>query len=116
MPHLTNLQTVRKTAKESAAETAQREGLDAVYGRGVVYVSEWTHSSVQKGCMVVGIRNMRVITSDDKHAMCSDKLEKQIEVPPSSSPFSFTSSPLPTLFPYLFPIPYACFTFIFRKT
>lgn len=58
--------------------SSNKKGCD---GRLVAYVSTQTHSSLQKAAMIagIGVDNLRLVDVDEKFAMNSDSLAKQIE-------------------------------------
>ncbi len=60
------------TAREQARERAPLD-------RMVVYASDQTHSSVEKGARIAGFTHFRIIPSDDQFAMDSSAFEAQVE-------------------------------------
>ena len=58
--------------------SSNKKGCD---GRLVAYISTQTHSSLQKAAMIagIGVDNLRLVDVDEKFAMNSDSLAKQIE-------------------------------------
>lgn len=77
LPNITNLDTTNTGKEKIDAET--NATLDQIWAKFVVYVSDSTHSSVQKGCMVAGIRNLRMVPSDDNMSMNPKQLEEQLK-------------------------------------
>lgn len=49
-------------------------------GLEVVYISDQTHSSVQKACMILGVKYLRIIPTNDDCSMNVAKLQEQIEL------------------------------------
>jgi aromatic-L-amino-acid decarboxylase len=69
-------------ARERTAAFAQNGGgLQAEETPLVVYASDQAHSSVQKAALLAGFGadNLRLLETDDDHALCVDALERAIE-------------------------------------
>jgi hypothetical protein len=83
IPHISNLDTadLGDAANTSDPEKAKYNAeLDSIYVKLVAYVSDQTHSAVRKGCLVAGIRHLRIIPSNDQLSMSPEKLEAQLKV------------------------------------
>lgn len=65
-------------ARERA--TDGKSNLDGADGRLVAYASTQTHSSIEKAVRIAGLgsRNLRLIETDDRHAMRFDKLAEAV--------------------------------------
>lgn len=75
-PRITNLET----ANLGASDFKNDSELASIYEKVVVYVSDQTHSSGRKGCMIAGVRHLRIIPSDKQYCMATAKLEEQLQV------------------------------------
>lgn len=70
-----------KCARDRAAEQARDEGVRAASGDLVVYASEQSHYSLEKGVDILGLgrRSLRKIPTDERFHLRTDVLREEIE-------------------------------------